>query len=136
MSYAMSGPLQTAIYGALVADVALNALVGSAIYDAVPSGTLPPVYVRLGNEAVVDASDVTGAGAVHRVTVSVITTSPGFAGAKDVAAAISDALHNADLVLSRGHLVSLQFEKATAARIDTVSARQIDLQFRARVQDD
>ncbi|MGJ8546801.1 MAG: DUF3168 domain-containing protein [Sulfitobacter sp.] len=136
MSYAMSGPLQAAIFDALSADSALAALVGSAIYDAVPGGSLPPIYVRLGGEAAQDASDASGAGALHVVTVSVITTQPGFAGAKAAAAAISDALHAADLPLSRGRLVWLQFHKATAARIDTASARQIDLQFRARVQDD
>lgn len=136
MSYAMSGALQAAVYSALVADATLAGLVGTAIYDAVPSGTLPDVYVRLGSETVKDASDGSGAGALHQFTVSVITSNPGFAGAKDVAAAISDVLHNGDLTLSRGRLVSLAFERATASRIDTASARQIDLRFRARVQDD
>ena len=136
MSYAMSGALQAAVYSALVADATLTGLVGTAIYDAVPSGTLPDVYVRLGSETVKDASDGSGAGALHQFTVSVITSNPGFAGAKDVAAAISDVLHNGDLTLSRGRLVSLAFERATASRIDTASARQIDLRFRARVQDD
>ena len=136
MSYAMSGALQAAVYGALVADPALAALVGTAIYDAVPTGTLPDIYVRLGTETVRDASDVTGSGAIHQFSVSVITTHPGFASAKQAASAISDVLHNADLVLSRGHLVSLHFERASATRIDTASARQIDLRFRARVQDD
>jgi hypothetical protein len=136
MSFALSGPLQMAVFAALSNDAALTALVGSDIYDAVPSGSLPPMYVRLGSETAIDASDVSGAGAVHRFTVSVITTNPGFAGAKAVAGAVSDALHDADLALSRGRLVSLQFDRATARRIDTASARQIDLRFRARVQDD
>lgn len=136
MSFALSGPLQAAVYGALTGDAALAALIGSDIYDAVPSGALPAIYVRLGSEAVRDASDVSGAGAVHRFTVSVITTNPGFASAEAVGAAVSDVLHDADLALSRGRLVSLQFERATARRIDTASARQIDLRFRARVQDD
>lgn len=136
MSYAMSSPLQAAIYDTLVNDAALTALVGTDIYDEVPSGAVPDLYVRLGSETVQDATDVTGAGAVHKVTVSVISTEPGFASAKDVAGAVSDALHLASMTLSRGILVSLLFEKATAARIDTVSARQIDMLFRARVQDD
>lgn len=136
MSFALSGPLQAAVYGALSGDAALAALVGSDIYDAVPSGTVPAIYVSLGNEAVRDASDVSGAGAVHQFNVSVITTNPGFASAKAVAGAVSDVLHNADLTLSRGRLVSLQFERASVRRIDTAAARQIDLRFRARVQDD
>jgi hypothetical protein len=135
MSYAVSGALQTAVFTALVGDVALTAIVGSAIYDAVPAGDVPDLYVRLGTETVREAADGSGAGAVHFLTVSVITTSPGFASAKATAAAVSDALQDADLTLSRGRLISLRFERATARRIDAASARQIDLQFRARVQD-
>lgn len=136
MSYALAGVLQASVYAALVADTSLESLVGSAIYDAVPTGTLPEIYVRLGSETAKDASDGSGSGAIHQFTVSVITTNPGFSSAKEVASAISDALHNADLALSRGRLVWLQFERATAKRIDTSSARQIDLRFKARVQDD
>ncbi len=135
MSFALSGPLQAAVYGALNGDAALGSFVGSDIYDAVPSGALPALYVQLGTEAVRDASDVSGAGAVHQFTVSVITTNPGFAGAKAVAGAVSDALHDAELALSRGLLISLRFERASVRRIDGAAARQIDLRFRARVQD-
>ncbi|QUJ77405.1 DUF3168 domain-containing protein [Sulfitobacter albidus] len=136
MSYAYSAALQTAIFGALSADAALSQEVGDAIYDAVPSGTLPDIYVRLGSESVRDASDASGAGSAHQVTVSVITTAPGFASAKRAAGAVSDALHEADLTLDAGRLVSLRFERATARRIDGASARQIDLRFRARISDD
>lgn len=135
MSYAMSGPLQAAVFNALSASSQIGALVGSAIYDAVPSGALPDLYIRLGSEDVTDASDGSGAGAVHQFTVSIITTTAGFARAKETAGAVSDALHDADLSLSRGRLVALRFEKAKAARIDSVSVRRIDLTFRARVQD-
>tara|TARA_R110002110_G_scaffold194901_24_gene404135 strand:- start:687 stop:1097 length:411 start_codon:yes stop_codon:yes gene_type:complete len=135
MSFAGSGPLQAAVFDALRNDVPLGVIVGGAIYDAVPSGALPPIYVRLGSETAQDASDGAGAGALHRFTVSVITTQPGFASAKQAGAAISDALHNADLVLSRGRLVSLRFERARAARINAGAARQVDLRFAARVQD-
>ncbi len=136
MSYAISSALQAAVYGALAGDAVLQSLVGDAVYDAVPSGILPDLYLRLGSETVQDASDGSGGGAVHLFTVSVITSSPGFTRAKEVAAAVSDALHDADLPLVRGHLVSLRFVQAAAKRIDTVSAQQIDLRFRARVQDD
>ena len=136
MSYAMSEPLQTAVFNALRTDDALLSLVGTDIYDAMPTGTLPATYVRLGAETVRDASDNVGSGALHRFTVSVITTEPGFAGIKAVSGAISDVLHGADLALSRGHLVALQFERAVAARRDGGSTRQIDMRFRARVSDD
>ncbi|MFK7746321.1 MAG: DUF3168 domain-containing protein [Roseobacter sp.] len=136
MSYAMAGALQAAIYASLTNDAAVVALVGSDIYDAVPTGTLPEIYVSLGRERVQDASDQTGQGAVHRLDVSVITSKPGFAAAKDVAAAISDALHDADLALARGTLVYLRFERAEARRIDTSAGREIVMRFRARVDDE
>ena len=136
MSYAMSGPLQAAVFTTLSADTELAALVGPHIYDALPAGSLPATYVRLGRESVSDASDGSGAGALHRFTVSVVTSDPGFACAKEAAGVISDALHDGDLELSRGRLISMQFERATAARVDSGATRQIDMRFRARVQDD
>ena len=136
MSFAISGPLQAAVYVALTSDAALTALVGADIYDAVPAGPLPATYVRLGSESATDASDISGNGAIHRLSVSVITTDPGFAAAKEVAAAISDALQDAALPLSRGQLISLRFEQANATRSDGGSTRQIDMRFRARVSDD
>ena len=39
MSYAAAAALQTAIYDRLIADIALSALVGGAIYDALPEET-------------------------------------------------------------------------------------------------
>lgn len=136
MSYAVSGALQAAVFTALTGDATLASLVGSAIYDAVPAGIVPDIHVRLGTETVREASDGSGAGAVHSLTVSVVTSNPGFGTAKAAATAVSDVLHEADLTLTRGRLVSLRFERATARRIDAASARQIDLRFRARVQDD
>ena len=136
MSFALSEPLQAAVYAALKADAALATIVGAAIYDAVPTGALPAIYVRLGSETAADASDASGNGALHNFTVSVITTSPGFAQAKSAAAAISDVLHNGALTLSRGRLVYLRFERAKASRVEAAATRQIDLRFAARVQDD
>ncbi|MFZ7090421.1 DUF3168 domain-containing protein [Primorskyibacter sp. 2E233] len=135
MSYAVSGPLQAAVYAQLQADAALGALVGANIFDALPQGTLPPLYVALGPETVQDASDVSGVGARHDFTVSVITDVAGFQSAKDAAGAVSDALHGADLTLSRGRLVGLWFRKAKATR-EAAGLRRIDLTFRARVEDD
>lgn len=135
MSYGVAAALQAAVYQALMADTALGALVGSNIYDAIPTGTLPSIYVALGPEQVGDASDKTGGGARHQFTVSVVTDSAGFASAKAAAAAISDALVDADLTLSRGSLVSLNFFRAKAVRVGTGDDRRIDLMFRARVQD-
>lgn len=135
MTYAISSALQTAVYQILIADPALEAQVGSAIYDALPAGTLPQTYVTLGPETVQDRSDQTGSGAMHRFTVSIMTGTAGFGPAKAAAAVVSDALNDADLVLSRGRLVAMRFERATAKRTGTGGTRQIDLRFSARVED-
>lgn len=136
MSYAVAAALQKAIYQRLTTDAPLGTLVGTAIYDALPAGALPALYVVLGAEDVRDASDKTGAGAEHTLTVTVVTESAGFATAKTAAAAVCDALVDAELTLERGTLVSLNFYKAKAARIGTGAKRQINLIFRARVADD
>ena len=135
MSYAVSAALQEAVYQHLSGDAALSAIVGSAIYDAIPSGTLPPIYVTLGSETVRDRSDKTGFGANHDFGVSVITGAQGFAQAKQAAAAINDALSDAALILTRGRLVGLRFLKARASRDTGNGTRRIDLIFRARVED-
>ena len=58
----------------------------------------------------------------------------GFLSAKEAAAAVSDALHDADLTLGRGRLVGLWFHKAKAS-LAGEGRRRIDLTFRARVED-
>ncbi|MCF6234355.1 MAG: DUF3168 domain-containing protein [Rhodobacteraceae bacterium] len=136
MSYAISAALQSAVYQHLLGDAGVSALVGAAIYDALPTGTVPTTYVSLGPEEVWDRSDGTGYGAQHRFTVSVVTGAAGFGAAKTIAATISDALEGAELVLSRGRLVGLWFERANARRTGTAgNIRRIDLRFRARVED-
>jgi hypothetical protein len=81
-----------------------------------------------------DASDKSGAGAEHQLSVSVISDGTGFLTAKTISVAVSDRLAGADLVLTRGALVSLLFLRASARRIDEGEVRRIDLVFRARVQ--
>ena len=130
MSYGVAAALQAAVYQKLVAD-----LPGVAIHDALPVGTAPGTFVLIGPEEALDASDGSGAGALHRFTVSVISDATGFLQAKEIAVQISDALVDAGLVLTRGRLVSLGFEKAQARRLEAGAARRIDLRFVARVED-
>ncbi|MEL6645110.1 MAG: DUF3168 domain-containing protein [Pseudomonadota bacterium] len=136
MSYGMAAALQAAVYQALVGDAVLSGIVGDAVYDVVPSGPVPGTYVSLGPEDVRDRSDVTGGAAEHRFTVSVVTDAAGFQTAKAAAAAVSDVLVDAALVLERGRLVGLAFEKARARRVQSGDVRRIDMTFRARVEDD
>ena len=135
MSYGVAAALQAAVYQRLMADGALDALVGDAIYDAVPPGTVTGTYVSLGPEDAKDASDQVGRGASHDFVVSVVTDQAGFQTAKEAAAAVSDALTGAALVLARGRLVGLWFVKARARRVEEADVRRIDLTFRARVED-
>lgn len=135
MSYVMGDALQAAVFAALQGDATLGALVGGAIYDAAPSGSQAGLYVALGPEDVRDRSDGTGAGATHDFTVSVVTDAAGFQAAKAAAAAVSDVLVDADLSLSRGRLVSLNFLRARARLVSRGAQRQIELRFRARLED-
>lgn len=134
MSYALSAPLQAAIYQHLRVDAQVQALVGAHVYDALPPGPVPALYVALGPEKVRDASDTTGGGAWHDVTLSVVSDSAGFQSAKTVAGAVSDAIESAALSLSRGRVVVLRFLRAEASR-ESAGVRRIDLIFRARVDD-
>jgi len=135
MSLALSAALQMAVFQRLENDAVLVSLVGDKIHDIAPPGHVPGLYVTLGPEDVRDRSDVTGAGAYHTFTVSVVTDEPGFLGAKEAAVAVSDALVDAPLSLNRGRLVSLQFLRSKARRIGRGTERKIDLLFRARVED-
>nr|WP_170538693.1 DUF3168 domain-containing protein [Ruegeria arenilitoris] len=136
MSYGVSAALQAAVFQQLVNDRDISSQVGDAVFDAVPSGVLPQTYITLGPEEVREASDKTGQGTLHRFTVSVVSEAAGFGGAKTLAGAVCDALDGAALTLDRGRLVGLWFERASARRTGTGGAiRQIDLRFRARVED-
>ena len=135
MSYSMAASLQSAVFQHLESDAALQSLVGSAIYDAAPPGQMPGTYVALGPEDVSDLSDQTHLGAAHEFTVTVVTDVAGFHAAKQVAAAISERLLDADLTLTRGRLIGLSFVRAKAERTAKGTQRTIDLRFRALVED-
>ncbi len=133
MTYAVSSALQSAVYQRLVSDSEVQSLVGGAIYDALPSGTLPSIYVSLGPEKVRDISDQLVSAAEHEFVVSVVTDQTGFSAAKAAAGAVCDALAGAQMTLSRGTLTALNFHRAEAVR--SGDQRRIDLKFKARVSD-
>ncbi|WP_417259024.1 DUF3168 domain-containing protein [Celeribacter sp.] len=135
MSYGVSAALQTAVYQALVNDATITGFVGTDVFDAPPTGTLPSLYISLGPEDVVDASDQTGRGARHAFIVSLVSDTAGFLTAKQVAAAVSDVLLGGNLTLTRGRVVGLYFVSAKARRVQDSDVRRIDLTFRARVED-
>ncbi len=136
MSYVQGLALQAAVYDRLTATQPLTDLVGTAVFDSLPPGALPPLYVVLGAEKVRDASDAGGNGSVHDFTISIVTTQAGFSNAKQAAAAVSAALLQTPLALDRGRVLGLRFHAASAVRVGTAETRRIDLTFRARLSDD
>ena len=135
MTYAAAAALQEAVFAHLAADPGVSAILGGAIHDALPAGPLPPLYLSLGPEQARDRSDGSAQGAEHEFTLSVLADAAGFHLAKTAAAAVCDALANAELTLSRGRLVALHFSRATARRDGAGQRRRIDLSFRARLDD-
>lgn len=136
MSYAAAVALQTAVYETLRQNASLTDLVGDAIYDAMPVSAPSGAYVALGTEETRDAGDMTGAGATHDFVVSVLTGTAeagGFGVVKAAAAAVSDALEQARIILERGHLVGLWLLRAKARRVEGGAGRRVDLTFRARI---
>lgn len=136
MSFAASAALQGAVYQQLRSDPALHALVGDAIFDAMPVDTPNGVFVSLGPEDVTDAGDMTAAGSRHDFVVSVVSgidQGAGFAAVKTAAAAVAQALDQEHLALSKGHLTALWFLRARARRVENGAARRVDLTFRARI---
>ena len=135
MTMIASPDLQTAVYEALRADPSLTAMVGDAIYDAMPVTAPTGTYVALGPEDVADAGDMTGLGARHDFVVSVLSGSEaggGFAPVKAAAAAVVAALE-AGVDLEHGHLAGLWFVSARARRADGGTGRRVDMTFRARI---
>lgn len=136
MNYGAGAALQAAVYQHLRGHPPLAALVGDAIYDALPVSAPAGVYVSLGPEDVREAGDMTGRGSVHDFVVSVLAGRDelaGFGPLKAVAVAVSEALEGAGLILDHGHLVGLWFRRAKARRVEKSVARRIDLSFRARI---
>lgn len=136
MSYGASVALQGAVYQHLRADPALGELVGDAVFDAMPVDAPAGVYVSLGPEDVLDAGDMTAAGAQHDFVISVLSGADdgsGFGAVKAAAVAVADALDGAAVPLSRGHLVGMWLLRARARRVENSAARRVDLTFRARI---
>jgi len=136
MSYGAAAALQRAVYDLLQADPGVQALVAGRVYDAAPPGEVPELYVTLGPEQVRDRGDKTGRAARHEFSVTVVSGAAGFVAAKEVAAAISDALVDARPALGRGRVVLMDFVRAAAGRAGRAARRRIDMRFAALVAED
>lgn len=134
MSYATSAALQVAIYDALQSDSAVAAVLGSHIYDAPPSGSLPAIYALIGSEEARDRSDTTHSATLYLITIRVISESAGFVGAKQAAAAICDAILGTEMTLTRGAISGCWFDRAFARSLKS-GGREVSLRFRVHVDD-
>jgi hypothetical protein len=133
MSYGNAAALQAAVYGRLIGNAVLTAIVGTAIYDAVPAGALPETYISLGAEEARSRGDASGAVADHDLVVTVVSSAAGFATAKAAAAAVAAALEAPGLTLPSAKLMDMRFLAARTRRVRDSDMRRIDLRFRARV---
>lgn len=133
--------VQAGIYARLMSYTPLTSLVGSNVFDFVPSTARPP-YVLIGDDTAVDWSTKTKSG--WEVTLAIHCWDFEKAGRKSVKAilsAIYDALHRqeASITVNGFTLVQLQSEFETTFQ-DTSEAGQSDhfyhgvQRFRALVQ--
>lgn len=134
MTYALSIPLQRAVFDRLRSDGGVAAALGEAIFDALPVGAPPDLYVTLGDEEVLDRSDSRTRAALHRLELVVRGRGDGFLAVKTAAAAVCAALEAPGLVLSDGRLSDVRFRRARARRLR--SGRQITLQYDLRVEEE
>lgn len=134
MSYQSAVAVQAAVFALLAADGDLATLMSGGIFDAPPPATPPGTYAVLGEEEVIDRSDISGPGSEHRILVQVLSDAAGFATAKAAAARISVLLDGATPVLGVGRVVAIWFHAAQARRAEGGALRRIDLRFRVRVE--
>lgn len=134
MSYEFAGALQAAVWGRLVADPAVAALVGDRVHDApLERGPVEGDFVTLGVESVRANDTATSRGAVHDFEVAVHSARDGFERAKRIAGAVCASLTNAPLALEAGRVVALRFLSARAERGRAPEKRRVTLRFRAVV---
>jgi len=131
----MGASLQRAVFVQLSGEAGIVEVVGPNIYDAVPAGAEPEVFVLIGEELVRDRSTQTSAAVYHDFTVSIFSDQHGFAATKALAELVCDSLLNAELTLDRGRVTGLWFRRARTRRGREPDRRRVDLQFRAHVED-
>ncbi|MFV0244906.1 MAG: DUF3168 domain-containing protein [Qingshengfaniella sp.] len=129
MSYRDAGDLQAAIHARLTGDTALMALVAGAVFDAVPEGRAPDVYLALGAEEVTETRDHDGAIMRHRIDLSAIGKAESFAQVKAVAAAAEAALRAAPLTAPGLNIMDMWLERVRATRGKHPARRRIDMRI-------
>ncbi|NTF07184.1 DUF3168 domain-containing protein [Agrobacterium rubi] len=107
--------LQIAIYGRLVADLDVGAVVNGRVFDRVPADAAFP-YIHLG-EAQEITDDVTCVSAqTVYLTLHGWSRDVGYTEVKRLAAAAKDALHLAQLSLNTWRLISINHRQTRVFR--------------------
>ncbi len=139
MTYALSLPLQQAVFTALGGSAALAAFVADRIYDAPPHGDDPlsdeGPYLTIGDEKVEAWSSADQGGAAHEIDISVHTQNQGFAEAKEIGGVVSDIVEGMSGPLTRGRIVLARFIAARTKRTGQGGGRRVDLRFRFLIED-
>ena len=116
MSTAASAALRAAVHDALIADAALNTLLGGAkVYDEPPRAAAFP-YVTLGETRINDYSTGDGPGEEHQLTLHAWSRQGGHREAHMITGALLQALDDAPLTLTDHTLVNLRFAVADVRR--------------------
>ena len=125
--------LQQAVYGALIADDDVAALLDGRVFDAPPRDAAMP-YAVIGDVVESDWSTKTDNGLSLVFTLHLWSRGHGYREAKLAAAALRAALDGAALALSGATLIDLRFDSATYARQGDGVTRRADLKFRALME--
>jgi hypothetical protein len=126
--------LQTAVFEALAADAALEALLGGAkIFDGAPRNAEAP-YAYLGEVTMRDWSTSTETGFEVSFAVVAWSRRPGRAEALTIAERVREILDGAALALDGFRLVNLRHVASETARNEKPEGRRAVARFRAVVE--
>ncbi len=123
--------LQQTIYGTLIADAGVNALLGGPhVYDDVPQGKDYP-YLTFGQSSLRDWSTGSDTGNEHIFTLHVWSREAGRAQVYEIMEAVRSALHEQTLALTGFTLVNLRHEFSDARREPDGDTYHGTVRFRA-----
>lgn len=123
--------LQTAVYGRVIADASVLALLGGAhVYDHVPRRT-PLPYVTFAASVMRDNSTGCDEAHEHTLTLRVWTKARGRKQMSAVMLALRAALHEQALVLDGHHLVGIRHEFSEIRRDEDGEQLIGSVRFRA-----
>jgi hypothetical protein len=122
--------LKVAIRAHLLADVALNAALGTAVYDVPPRGANPP-YLVLGDANARENATNDGDGRIIELEVLLFTEERGSRAALTLAAMIEKRLDDAALTLDGHRLISLSFRETLTRHDAAKNLTRIAIRLRA-----